>query len=54
MTNEIITYYSKTPPNKFEMKNYTIRNAEENRNCADSMEVFLQIENNKIKDFSFV
>jgi NifU-like protein involved in Fe-S cluster formation len=54
MTNEIITYYSKTPPNKFEMKNYTVRNAEENRNCADSMEVFLLIDENKIKDFSFV
>jgi NifU-like protein involved in Fe-S cluster formation len=53
MTNEIITYYSKTPPNKFEMQNFSVKNAEENRNCADSMEVFLLIEDSKIKDFSF-
>lgn len=53
MTNEIITYYSKTPPNKFEMQDYTIKNSEENRSCSDTMEVFLKIEDNKVKDWSF-
>lgn len=53
MTNEIITYYSKTPPNKFEMQDYTIKNSEENRSCSDTMEVFLKIEDNNVKDWSF-
>jgi NifU-like protein involved in Fe-S cluster formation len=44
MTNEVITYYSKNPPNKFEMTDYTVKNAEDNRNCSDTMEVFLKIE----------
>ncbi|MDD5769925.1 MAG: iron-sulfur cluster assembly scaffold protein [Candidatus Gracilibacteria bacterium] len=53
MTNEIITYYSKTPPNKFEMRNFTIRYKEENRSCSDTIEIFLLIENNILKDWSF-
>lgn len=54
MANEVITYYSKTPPNKFEMTDYTVKNAEDNRNCSDTMEVFLKIEDWKIQDWSFV
>lgn len=53
MTNEIITFYSKTPPNKFEMEKPTIRYKEENRSCSDTIEVFLRIENNIVKDWSF-
>lgn len=53
MTNEVITYYSKNPPNKFEMENPTIRYKEENRNCSDTIEVFLRIENNILVDWSF-
>ena len=51
--NEIITYYSKTPPNKYSWEDYTIRHKEENRSCADTIEVFLLIENNKIKAWYF-
>lgn len=53
MTNEIITYYSKTPPNKFAMENATLRYKEENRSCSDTIEVFLRIEDNMVKDWSF-
>lgn len=53
MINEIITYYSKTPPNKFEMISPTIRYKEENRSCSDTIEVFLLIENNILIDWSF-
>lgn len=53
MTNEIITFYSKTPPNKFEMDNPTIRYKEENRSCGDIIEVFLRIKDNIITDWSF-
>ena len=53
MTNEIITYYSKTPPNKFAMENATLRYKEENRSCSDTIEVFLRIEDNMVKDCSF-
>lgn len=52
--NEIITYYSKTPPNKFIMENYTIKYKEENRSCSDTIEIFLKIKNNKIINWSFV
>lgn len=51
--NEIITYYSKTPPNKFKMQDYTIKYAEENRSCADTIEVYLKIDDNKILAWSF-
>lgn len=53
MANEIITFYSKTPPNKFEMKEYTFRYKEENRSCSDTIEIFLKIENNILIDWSF-
>jgi NifU-like protein involved in Fe-S cluster formation len=53
MPNEIITFYSKTPPNKFALQDYTIQYKEENRSCSDTIEVFLLIENNILKDWSF-
>ncbi|MBW7954629.1 iron-sulfur cluster assembly scaffold protein [Candidatus Gracilibacteria bacterium] len=53
MTNEIITFYSKTPPNRGEMDSPTIRYKEDNRSCDDTMEVFLKIEDQVIKDWSF-
>ncbi len=53
MTNEIITFYSKTPPNKFEMENPTIRYKEENRSCSDTIEVFLKIKDDTVTDWSF-
>jgi NifU-like protein involved in Fe-S cluster formation len=54
MTNEIITFYSKTPPNKFEMENPTIRYKEENRSCSDTIEVFLKIKDDIVVDWSFM
>lgn len=53
MNNEIITFYSKTPPNKFKLENFSIKYAEENRSCSDSIEVFLEIKENKIINWSF-
>jgi len=53
MTNEIITFYSKSPPNRGEMPDATIRYKEENRSCSDTIEVFLRIENNILVDWSF-
>lgn len=53
MTNEIITFYSKNPPNRWEMVDATIRYKEENRSCSDTIEVFLKIENNILVDWSF-
>lgn len=53
MTNEIITFYSKTPPNRWEMDSPTIRYKEDNRSCDDTMEVFLKIEDEIVKDWSF-
>lgn len=53
MYNEIITFYSKTPPNKWVLKDYTIKHYEDNSICWDDLEVYLKIEDNKIVDFSF-
>lgn len=53
MTNEVITFYSKTPPNRWQMENFTIKYKEDNRSCDDTMEVFLKIEDNIVKDWSF-
>ena len=51
--NEVITFYSKTPPNKFVMENYTVKHAEENRSCSDSIEVYLKIEGDRVTAWSF-
>lgn len=51
--SEIIQYYSKNHPNKYEMDDATIEHKEENRTCWDSIKVFLKIENWKILDWSF-
>lgn len=53
MYNEIITFYSKSPPNKGKLKDFTISRTQENLACGDDIEVFLKIENGKIADFSF-
>lgn len=53
MYNETITFYSKTPPNKSVMENYTIKHFEDNNICWDDLEVYLKIEDGKIVDFSF-
>ncbi|MDR0771879.1 MAG: iron-sulfur cluster assembly scaffold protein [Candidatus Peribacteria bacterium] len=53
MYNEIITFYSKNPPNRREMEDFTIKRTQENLACGDDIEVFLKTEDGKIKDFSF-
>ncbi len=53
MYNETITYYSKTPFNKFEMENPTISYFEENELCWDALEVYLKIKDWVIENWSF-
>ena len=43
MYNEMITYYSKNPFNKFEMEDHTISYFEDNETCWDALIVFLKI-----------
>lgn len=45
--------YAQNTPNKYRMENPTISHKENNRVCADVVEVFLKIENDIIIDFSF-
>jgi len=46
--------YAKNPPNRGILEDATIRYSEENRSCGDTIEVFLEIDQNrKITDFSF-
>lgn len=53
MYNETITYYSKTPPNKGVLDEYDISFWEENRTCWDDLKVYIIIENDTIKKWSF-
>ncbi len=53
MYNETIIYYSKTPPNKGILSEYDISFWEENRTCGDDLKVYIKIEENIIKDWSF-
>ncbi len=53
MYNETITFYSKTPPNKWILDDYDVKHYEDNAVCWDDLEIYLKIEDNKIKDFSF-
>ena len=53
MYNEVITYYSKTPPNKGVPEEFDISFWEENRTCWDDLKVYMTIEKNVIKDWSF-
>ncbi len=51
--NEQIIYYSKNPFNKFKMKDFSVSHFEENELCWDSLTIFLKIENDIVKDWSF-
>jgi NifU-like protein involved in Fe-S cluster formation len=53
MYNETIIYYWKKPFHKYKMEDFNIKYKEENQICWDSLTVYLKIDNNKIKDFSF-
>ncbi|EKE29473.1 MAG: hypothetical protein ACD_2C00166G0001 [uncultured bacterium (gcode 4)] len=50
---ELIAQYAKNPPNKYEMGFFSIAHNEESRVCGDTVMVFLNIEWNKIIDYSF-
>ncbi|MDP5038844.1 MAG: iron-sulfur cluster assembly scaffold protein [Candidatus Gracilibacteria bacterium] len=53
MNNEVITFYSKTPPNKVALENFDVKFSEENRSCSDDITVYLKIDDNKISDWGF-
>ncbi len=53
MYNETITYYSKTPPNKWVLDEYDISFWEENRTCWDDLKVYVKLDNNIITAWSF-
>ena len=48
MYNDLITFYSKTPPNKWVLKDYTVKHYEDNSVCWDDLEVYLKIEDTAI------
>lgn len=56
MSDEIVSFikeYAANPVNNYEMENPTVQHYEWNIVCWDSIEVFLKIENDVIKEFSF-
>lgn len=53
MYNETIIYYSKNHPNKWVLNDYNVEFWEENRTCWDDLKVYIKIEDDKIKDWSF-
>lgn len=53
MYNEVITYYSKTPPNKGVLENYDISFWEENRTCGDDLKVYIQLDGDIISTWGF-
>ena len=53
MANEVITYYSKNPPNKMALENFDVKFSEENRSCSDDITVYLKIDDNKITNWGF-
>lgn len=52
-SSDLIIEYSQNPANKRILDNATIRYREHNRVCADVVEVFLVIEEDTLKEFSF-
>jgi nitrogen fixation NifU-like protein len=52
--NIILQEYSKNPIKNIEMKDYTIKYHEWNFICGDDITIFLLLEDNKIKDYSYI
>lgn len=50
---EVLEFYSKTPPNRGALSEYSIHYTEENRSCSDSIEVWILIKDGIIQDWSF-
>ncbi len=53
MYNDIITYYAKNPVNRWKLDNFNVEFFEENRTCWDDLTIYLKIENNIVKNWSF-
>ena len=53
MYNETITFYSKTPPNKWVLLEYDISFWEENRTCWDDLKVYIKLKDGCIDRWSF-
>ncbi len=53
MQSETIHFYATNPQHMGEILEPTIRYIEHNRVCGDDIEVFLVIEDRKIKEWSF-
>jgi NifU-like protein involved in Fe-S cluster formation len=54
MYNDIITYYAKNPVNKWLLEDFDVEFFSENRTCWDDLTIYLKVENDNIKDWSFV
>ncbi|MBU1759116.1 iron-sulfur cluster assembly scaffold protein [Patescibacteria group bacterium] len=52
-TDILIKEYTKNPINNFPMENYSIKQHEGNFICGDDITVYLVIEKDKIKEYSF-
>jgi NifU-like protein involved in Fe-S cluster formation len=50
----ILKEYSKNPVRNIEMKDYTVKYHEWNFICGDDITIFLLLENNLIKDYSYI
>lgn len=53
MYNDIITYYAKTPVNRWILDDFDIKLLEENRTCWDNLTVYIKIDNYIISNWSF-
>ena len=53
MYNETIVFYSKNPPNKGVLSEYDVSYWEENRTCGDDLKVYIKLDGDIIKDWSF-
>lgn len=52
--NIILKEYSKNPIKNVEMENFTVKYHEGNFICGDDITVFLKIDGNLIKDYSYI
>ncbi len=54
MYNEVVTFYAKTPPNKWVPWKFDISFWEENRTCGDDLKVYISLDNDgKIVSWNF-
>jgi NifU-like protein involved in Fe-S cluster formation len=53
MYNETIIYYSKNHPNKKKLDDFSVEFWEDNKTCWDDLKVYIKIQDNIIKDWSF-